>query len=271
MAAYAPVCGIAMLEFLSENDRKLEGRWDLLGGVMMFMAHDILQHQDRYMDFAHKCRTQLGVHTIIVDNSLIEVLDGSTPRPTFEDVLHASLVVKGDFTILPDVLSDCSASANATREAVEAWAKPMTGEYAYVIQGKNVMEHMAMASAYVMQLNAKMLCIPRVIANTMGSRTRTLMQIGADVKNNYEIHLLGCSNNQSDDFACARNFPGVVSIDSANPIVAGLRREDFARHHPRPKDYWSITPEELTDEQKEKILCNVTMAKSWFYAKHDAT
>ncbi len=263
MAAYAPVCGYELLEMLVDVHRTQQRK--IFGHTMMLMAHDILQKQAKYRASIESWKKDLQITNLIVDNSLVEVLDGTTEPLKFDDVLKASEIVGADWTILPDVMGDATGTLEATSEALKTHEKPHVGKYAFVIQGNSVLEHMAIAAGLTMQLGAEMICVPRIIGNTMGSRAPTLRQIGADVKNSYKIHLLGCSQSVRDDLDCCRENIGVASIDSANPVVHGIRGlREWVRHRSRPENFFNIKPEELNPEQCDAIVSNVEEAQRDF-------
>jgi len=258
MASVAPVCSIGIMEFLLESHKK---QGNVLGDTMMLMAHDILRAPIRHKNLVMNA-FEHGIKRVIVDNSLVEVLDGTTPAITFEQVLEAGRIVEATYTIMPDVMGDANETSEAIQKAYDKQPKPFVGEYAYVIQGKNVLEHMALAAGCVMGYNAKMLCVPRVITNTMGSRYPTLRTLGAEVRNSYEIHLLGCSKKVEDDFTMCRMFQNIVSIDSANPVVAALNDSpNILTHMQRPKDFFDISPNDLTINVRNLIISNVATAQ----------
>lgn len=255
MAAYAPVCGLELMEWLYDVGKISDRR--LFAGTMMFMAHDVIAKKTGYIRFVERLRRDGKIKTIILDNSLVEVLDGTTPPLNFDDILEVCDAIEADYTILPDVMGDGSASAKATHDAYEEFIAP-SGHFAFVLQGENVMFHVAQAAAYSMEMNAKMLCVPRIIGNTMGSRKATLRAIGADVINSYKIHLLGCSRDIRDDIECCRENIGVNSIDSANPIVAGFNGDIGDRNHwKRPEHYFNLEPLGMSEYIRKLITDNV--------------
>lgn len=258
MATFAPVCGGEMYEFLLTAHIN-KGR-HIIGNTVMFMAHDILAKTPLYENLAKAYMEVVPTGTIIVDNSLCEIIDGTSPELDFNDILFAGKVVGSHFLILPDVMGDADASATKTRQAKEMWEAPQTGQFAYVLQGGAVLEHMAMAAGFVIEHKAKMLCVPRVITNTLGSRDATLRAIGADVLNSYKIHLLGCSNNIGDDLRMCSKYQGITSIDSANPVVAGIAGDrNIYRHQKRPDGFFDIKPKDLHESIREVIIDNVEM------------
>lgn len=274
MAAYAPVCGAKMLRWLIEEEMK--GRYKtLISHTLMLLAHEVLKHPLEYFDLARDAHDKAGVRTIIMDNSLVEIMDGTSEPLDFTDVFKAALHVGADYVILPDVMGKAHESIQASRNAlthIEASGRLDTHpRTAFVLQGHNTMILAAAAAGFAIEHEAKMLCVPRVIANTMGTRRSVLESIGARAKNSYKIHLLGMSNKVGDDFECCRFYPGVDSIDSANPIVSALVGEHGIWNHvKRPEGYFDIDPMELDDEMRHKILGNIQMTQARVMYHDDA-
>lgn len=252
---FAPVVPLVLADYMQSRGT--------LGNYHLLLAHDVLANPKEY----RRIYADRG-YTILMDNSLVEL---GYPLPLVE-VLEACKIVGAQYAILPDKLNDMQATIDMTKEAIFRWRTIPTEQRGDVgllpvLQGATHTEHMRMLSGFVMDNDVAGICVPRVIADTIGSR-RWIINEAARF---YNIHLLGFSENFLDDIACAR-MPGVVGIDSAVPIRAALRDLIMSLDVPinagKRECYWDDPfglpsflghPEERVD-----VICdNVTQVRRW--------
>lgn len=233
---YSPVAGLKALEML--HDCKC------LGSYLLVLAHDILENKSEYAEFFEQLRFDFqGKMFIILDNSAIE-LGGALPAKYLG---AAAKIVKASCIILPDVLN----SAEDTVRASFAGARSLKrsgdfGDCAFMVvpQGNSVPQLYWCIQQLSLIPNVRYWGVPRSITNTLGSREvlaeiLTYNHVGPSGPS---IHMLGMSSNLLDDIWCSA-YPNVMGIDSANPIVMGLKNANLAEGHDhmaRPKDYLSL-------------------------------
>lgn len=231
-----------------------------LGDYHLLLAHDVLDKEDEYKEiYANKG------YTIIMDNSLVEL--GYAMR--IKDVIDAAKVVGAQHLVLPDTLKDASATWEQIKEALGQWVTidPFIRDQFKlipVVQGNSYSEHMELLQRINISKHIRDMpnvCIPRVIADTCGSRRHA---IHAASQLGFRMHLLGFSENLIDDLACVR-MPGVVGIDSAVPIRLALRGKSLSFDNPQDAGkrecYWDnpvgLLPE---DDMREPSDINSDIA-----------
>lgn len=264
MAKYSPVAGIAILEFLYAS-----------GGIkdyLLVLAHDMQDpaRRYRYKQLISGIKEQFPNPTIILDNSLIELGESMD----FGQVVRYGIDIGATHVILPDKLEDMVATRTASVNMLISYRERLAEanlEPIGVLQGRNLFELRAMADMYILEQGLKYLAIPRIVANTLGSRSSICHYLGAALPANpIKVHLLGCSNNILDDIKCCA-FPGVTGIDSANPITLALT-DPYCRqkpnvmdapHLPRVPEYLALSP---MPELHEQIWEYVAAAHRWFDA-----
>lgn len=262
MGKYSPVGPIAILEALEQRG--------LLGDYVLVLAHDVIPHVERYKQLLHK-----GNRHVILDNSAVEL-----GKPMTDGLVDIALEIGADAIVLPDVIG----SRDGTLEVIEQFLGRITGLHACqlpwmgVPQGSHVDDILSCAEGIrnLLGRNPAYWGVPRWIANEIGTRwfiTAMLNKPEFTPQNcTYpNIHLLGMSKNLEDDLRCVR-MPRVAGIDSANPIVMGLKGLNFPndyKHVPRRDvvdhgthgvevifDYWDAT------EINDQVVNNVVKLRS---------
>lgn len=255
---YSPVMPIALLQSLVEYQQHHMDE-NIVGDYFLVLAHDVLEHPHAYADIFEK-RGQIPKNSfVILDNSVIEL-----GKPLgVEFLLGAADIVKPDCIILPDVLGDMQQSVRMVRKShneISVGHGMDNIEMMAVLQGRNVAELTRCAAMYAELEHVTYFGAPRWVSNKIGTRKvfETVLGIHHQVQNP-NVHMLGMSNNLSDDIACTR-LPGVMGIDSANPCVMGqrgisLNKVGSYKHLPREEgtfDYWKET--EVTQTTINNIL-----------------
>ncbi len=235
MARYSPIAPLALLEQLHEKE--------ILGNYLLLLAHDVLEFPQEYIDLMdHIAVMELYPEErfIIVDNGVVE-LSHALP---FEQVLEAANLVDASCVITPDAIGDFTGTQKLVMESA-SMLRSCGFDLMKVPQGANVGELVQCVDWLRTYLptskpDLDLWGIPRWIANIEGSRIPIIQYINAKC-DNPKIHLLGMSTYLSDDLRCVK-LPGVVGIDSANPLVLGLAGIELsvatAYTHMRRMDYW---------------------------------
>lgn len=245
---YSPVMPITLLQSLLEYQDRHQDE-DIVGDYFLVLAHDVLNHPEEYREI-FQGRSHIPKSSfVILDNSVIEL-----ERPLgAEMLLEAADIVGPDCIILPDILGDVAGSLHLISKAHEVITSeqpdtPLLG----VLQGRNVAELTRCAVKYSEFENIRYFGCPRWVANQLGTRKVFESILGIHHNGVFpNVHMLGMSTRLDDDIQCAR-LPGVMGIDSANPIVMGqlgipLQRSSY-KHHPREQQgftYWKekeVTP-----------------------------
>lgn len=261
MSKFAPVVPLELASMMSFDGE--------LGDYHLLLAHDVLAHPKEYAEIYGDKN-----YTIIMDNSLIEL---GYPM-MMDEVMEAAFVVGAQFFVLPDHLNDHHRTMEMTRDALEEYRRnimkyrdaatskgvaipsPMP-----VVQGKNYEEANMAIDLFFRDFDC--ICIPRIAADTLGTRSRLIARAAAlDMK----VHLLGFSENFLDDIACAR-MPSVMGIDSAVPVRAGLKGMnmslDFPKDPGKRGNYWEDPFQGLGSHMKEKCYAmatyNCTKIRQW--------
>ena len=231
---YSPIAPITILQILQESE--------VLENYLLLLAHDVLASEADYVflmdEMAHP---KLAAEMIIMDNGVIE-LGKALP---FEDVIAAAEIVTAECIIMPDVLGNLEET-----QLVVALEMDKMRECDYPImkvpQGKDYQEVVYcikwLTDVMPVTLNKDYWGIPRWIANELGTRGPTIEYINRYNKHP-KIHLLGMSNNWKDDLYCS-HLPNVIGIDSANPLVLGLKDHymgDLEYYHAERGDFWDQT------------------------------
>lgn len=232
-ARYSPIGNIAVLQHLQHQG--------LLGDYLLLLTHDILRHKRDYARLVNEIQSKNRM--IIVDNSLIEL---GTALPVAQ-VIEAASIVHGDVIVLPDVLSDSGGTLQVLQAAYrELQIQYTDGPYPkgmIVSQGRTQEEvNKFVDTIHDIGINPEWWGVPRIITNTLGSRLPTVEYITDKCNGMCNIHLLGMSQDFSDDLGCLYH-PFVAGIDSANPLVMGMHGKVFGQHsyiHLGREGYWDM-------------------------------
>lgn len=249
MGRFAPVAPLEIVKELEERN--------VLGDYHLLLAHDVLANREEYSNiFGGKG------YDIIMDNSLIEL---GYPM-SMPETMEAAKVVGASYFVLPDVLMDYDRTMAMTVKGLQEYdrikhERPSETQLPTpvpVVQGKNLDEMVNFISE-LDKINRmhnlfEMFCVPRVIANQLGTR-RDIIE--ACVARGYVVHMLGFSDHKLDDIACAR-MPSVMGIDSAEPVRLGINGYNMSLDFPRDpgprKNYWNSPLEGKSHQAKETAL-----------------
>lgn len=223
--SFAPVVPLQIAKLLQERN--------CFGSYHLLLAHDVLDNPVEYAEvYANKG------YTILMDNSLVEL--GYSMSVEF--VAAAAQIVGAQYVILPDVLNEAQTTYELTLKALKEWHNLEDTlregiNLLAVVQGANLKDQQRLINRFTEHGEIGGVCIPRVIADTQGSRKWIIDYASLF----YRMHLLGFSDFLIDDVACAR-MPGVIGIDSAVPIRLGLRNRRLSLDNPQDagkrESYW---------------------------------
>lgn len=249
---YAPVAPLPLLKDIMHHN--------LQGSNVMLLAHDVLANEDAYLECFHYggAYATLGKTQIILDNSAAELSEPLKPN----DLIKAANIVRANYLCMPDYLYDKTLTLRALKEFLDHINNHTSyftqdTQILMIPQGQTNLEILECAQAQVELLGGMPIRwgIPRWIANEFGSREPTIKGLLSPFQFSYgRIHLLGMSKHTDDDIHCCK-LPGVIGIDSANPLVLGQQFihlfnsvKQAQNPHPNREDsnYWEST--ELTDE-----------------------
>lgn len=211
MAQYAPVAPIQILEAMKEDK--------LLGTYHLLLTHHILEYPDRFRElFADQKKC-----TIIVDNSVVELGDAASDEKVLEacNILKSGTADNWIIPVLTDVMGDGAATREATTESYEWW-EDHAPEYPLmaVCQGETweeyvrTVDHFFLSELYP---NIAYAGIPRILVKQLGTRQLALQYFDA-VAPSTAVHLLGFSDDVTDDIICSNMRHIVEGIDSAVPL-----------------------------------------------------
>lgn len=215
---FAPVCPIHVYEALEAAGQ------EYLGDYFLLLAHDVLQHQERYERFFARRNC-----TIIMDNSVIELGNACTAQNLFD---AASTIAAGNdvCVAIPDVLQDGVKTLERADKFLDEWAGiPQSDKFEkmYIPQGKDIKDFsISMEQAlYTFPDEFEWVGIARNLTDRIfPTRKIATGYISRIVGNHVRLHLLGFSDNVADDIdTCLHLAPYIEGIDSAVPLRLGTK------------------------------------------------
>lgn len=207
-ARFAPIVPPEMLLDMKELG--------ILGDYHLLLAHEVVANPSLYRQVFQGCT---GL-TIIVDNGVIEL-----GEPVSEAIMEEALrTVPARYIILPDAVGNAAATVNLAKSTTVKKYISLAQVYSIqlmgVVQGRSEREILWCAEQLKDILGLTAWGIPRIITATHGTRSYVLDTLRETWPDD-EFHLLGFSDSQLDDIACAR-MPGVMGIDSSLPTLLGM-------------------------------------------------
>jgi hypothetical protein len=257
MKNYAPIAPVALLRQMKERG--------ILGRYHLTLVQDVLKHAPDYTDLFHR-----QGYFVILDNGAAE---GYEAMPA--ELMDAAGIVSASCICLPDELQN----KNQTLRLIDGFLaraarRSYMNQWMAIPQGKDHNDILKCADEIVRTLGGPPAYwgVPRWISNNFGSRSWLVRELYENDKYNRNtfddpfIHILGMSANLADDLRCAR-MPGVMGIDSANPVVMGQRGVDIGVdenyvHLPRKTEEWDfweekyLTPSSIRNIQWVRDVVN---------------
>lgn len=252
---YAVVAPIDVLENLPPH---------VLGDYHLWLAHEVLQHPERWRRLAIRLGQEVGPQHIIMDNSVNETVD---KKPLgIEATVEAAQYVGAQVVVLPDTLRDRWATYEAAREAAHyVRNNAPTLKVMGVAQGASVSDYLA-CTDLLEQLDLDWYSLPKGYSEYLPDnppRRYTTQALAMRLKR--PMHTLGFTDHMYDDI-----YTAVVSqgIDSAMPVwlgLSGIRLGPELPNKPTPMgrrpDYRSLRP--FTAEGLDAAAANIRQVREW--------
>lgn len=226
MAKFAPVAPGKILEQFQQKN--------ILGDYHLLLAHDIVSNPVTEGIYQNVFGNRDWDGTIILDNSVIEL----GTAVDLDVIGRAASICKANVIVLPDVLEDADATSESIATALEGdWIQTFDnvlgeGNYRFMMvpQGTTIEEWKACFDeleelATIFQIPV-MWGVPRNIVALHGSRHHALDYL-TELNIEDPVHMLGFSDDLTDDIACASSYQIVTGIDSAVPIRAAAHNLSF--------------------------------------------
>lgn len=227
MIGYAPIGPLSLLKGLQAENA--------LGDYHLVLAPEVINDPQGYKELFYR-----KGYFIILDNGSVE---NNVPQVT--SLLYAASIIGATTICVPDYLRDLNGTLHVATEFLELIRRRPFGErpksLMLIPQGRNYLEIISCAR-HLLQLfsgwcNEIYWGVPRWIANELDEGRGPIIEalnisdfqkacfIGVPY-----IHLLGMSNDLTDDMECTR-MDNVMGIDSANPLVLGQLERNIWMHY----------------------------------------
>ncbi len=213
---YSPIAPLPLLE-------QLQGQ-GILGNYLLLLAHEVLKDPKGYIALVDNLvpleAEKDTPRFVIMDNGVIERGDAISTS----ELVEAANLVEADCVVTPDVVGDMA----ATKRLIMDQGHLVSRDFPLmrIPQGEcisDLFQCIDWLNTYLPQQGNDPMYwgIPRWIANKLSTRVPIIDYINV-VSIRPKIHLLGMSQHLRDDqkSLLQRNIMG---IDSANPLVMGIR------------------------------------------------
>lgn len=216
MAKFAPVAPIQILEGMKEAG--------CLGDYHLLLTHHVLEEPDRFVALFK----DMPLCTIIMDNSVVELGDAVSDEKVHEacEIIrcakpaHPAYEYHWVYPVCIDVMADGPATQEASAKSWGWWQENAPSYHPMIVlQGNSWQTFTQTADHFLTDPKYGALSnvgIPRVLVDHLGTRQLAVQYVDA-IRPDVNVHLLGFSNDVTDDVICA-NMPAVAGIDSAVPI-----------------------------------------------------
>lgn len=255
MAEFAPVCPAEVLEELCRKN--VDGPYHLP------LAHDVLASPEIYERLFNP--HEYFRHTTILDNSVIEL----GAAVDIKTIAEAAKITQAHVIVLPDVLLKGPETLTACIEALDHWTQYLEKTlqhdwgFMFVPQGATVEEFLYCAEAFASYCREKPTRmrywgVPRNSRDSLSLSRYTVSQLLHKIEPNWKQHLLGFSEDFSDDIF-ALTSPCVTGIDSAVPVrcaTFNMRIQDLHIEKLPPRGDWWEKPqhEEYIDQMAANVV-----------------
>lgn len=271
MAKFAPVAPIQVLEGLWAAGAETFGDYHLL------LAHHTVEHAARFRDLFKRLEDAGWTGTIIMDNSIVELGDAVSADMVAEAV---HICDQGDgvaiYPVLPDVMGDGEATRDLVAKEYDNWVETLDGyPWMVVLQGKDFDDYLASLAFFADRTDyagfpehgtqfpdIEVLGIPRVLVEKCGTRVQAMRAVSV-FKESFKIHMLGFSDNITDDVDSACIIPG-CGIDSAVPLRTRELFTEFLDAGKRPPKWFDEA------QVDERMIDNLQAARLLFGGGNEA-
>ncbi len=223
--------------------------------------HFILLHRyiedDSYRSIVDSCKK-----FTILDNSCFEL------GAALSNSLIAEYVdrIKPDVFVLPDVLGDYKQTINRTREFLEEYPDLDSNAMA-VIQGNSHKEFIDCYKEFDDTGGIGMIGIPFCFnwawdlepEEHAMERVKLIRALEPYINKNRKHHLLGTWH--ISEFANYKDYDWVYSVDTSNPIAAGIEGDRYPIFHKPKIKFDEFVDYKLTDFDIDDIMYNVKVFK----------
>jgi hypothetical protein len=165
----------------------------------------------------------------ILDNGAAE---GSTVG--HEELVEAGVSIGVDEIVVPDVLRDCNATLDSTREFETVSAGWVHGSgrprFMGVVQGTSISEYTKCLRGFAHMFPwITTIGIPRHSLDSCGPMFRRMFAefIGNEFGNRYEIHCLGANVSHAKEPLFLSHCPIIRGMDTSLPVSMGLMNLDI--------------------------------------------
>lgn len=263
MARFAPVVPLSIADLLHDVAA--------LGTYHLLLAHDVMEsswHRQMYKYLYYDSMLSdpsydANKRCVIMDNSLVE-LKQALP---FETVRQAAVQVRANYMVAGDAFLDATATIHATQLYVDATAAAITAGKTVpplmgVVQGSTVAECERCITYFALQPHIEAIAVPRCLTAALGSRMLVVDLIADEWPGRFKcIHLLGFSDNLTDDFLSA-NRREVDGIDSAAPIRGALQGKSMTIPYDfGPRGNFWLTTREQAQPHVAQMLANLNYVR----------
>ena len=222
----------------------------------------LLDKHEQYKEYFLDAKKQ-GRY-IIMDNSLHELGEAYNT----ERLLYWIEILKPDEFIVPDVWEDMESSINNASE----WSRiklPKDTLKVAVVQAKNIDEarecytkyqalgYRKIAFSYGAKYYSELVPHPnRAIATALGRVYVVSKLYNDDVISKHDrVHLLGCAVPQ--EFIYYKDMPFIETIDTSNPIMAGIERIKY--------NVWGLDEKPKTRIDDVMEMSSEDLNRKWSY------
>lgn len=260
---FAPIAPITMQPILDSVDA--------LGDYQLLLAHEVVVRATEYAHYYYGSARPRPF--VILDNGAAELGEPlSVGR-----MQSAAITCRANVIVLPDIIGDSIKTISMGADAVRKYgALPDGMEFMAVAQGQSLEEIVACGKALLgLSPHVGFVAVPKHVTAKLGTRQEVVRRLSKAASSAmFKIHLLGFSDNIADDMASAA-YPGVVGIDSAMPIWAGIHQlpplpeqppTDTSDYGKRPHGYMNGWAGALPID----VVANITRVRQWLNDAVDA-
>jgi len=243
----------APISIFNEVQQLTDGDYAL---VHLFEEND--EYYNLFVDALKKGRT------VILDNSIFELGSAFDTEKYIEWINK----LKPTYYIIPDVLED----KDGTLKNINDWDFSCYGKSIGVVQGRTYNEVVECYKQMVDKVDKVAFTLRfgklndgnYTDAENMMTRVMLIQRMVRDghIREDKQHHILGCYLPQ--EFAFYRNYKWIDSVDTSNPVVAGLNYILYdinGLDEKPPQKLFTLIDVDVTDEQLNNIKFNINKFK----------